>query len=116
MSLTDLKRRKKIAPRKNVSIEDFIEDANNYAFGQPSVVSRNRKKLTTTKHKGLDKHSTKIYKHATFSLTEESIGILDKLASQSKIAKSRLIRILIHEFSNKNKVEQDTIIATCDDH
>jgi len=116
MSLTDLKRRKKIAPRKNVSIEDFIEDANNYSFGQPSVVSRNRKKRSTAKQKGLDKHSTKIYKHATFSLTEESISILDGLASQSKIAKSRLIRILIHEFSHKAKIEQDSIIATCDDN
>ncbi|WP_299789784.1 replication protein RepA [uncultured Shewanella sp.] len=116
MSLTDLKRRKKKAPRKNVSVEDFIEDANNYAFGQPSVVSRNRKKRTSIKHKGLDKHSTKIYKHATFSLTEESIGILDRLASRSKIAKSRLIRILIYEFSNRSEIEQDTIIAKNHDH
>lgn len=115
MSLTDLKRRKKKTPRTQVSIEDFIEDANNYAFGQPSVVSKSRKKLSRVKHKGLDKHSTKIYKHATFSLTEDAIKILDRISADKKIAKSRLIRILIREFSVKNKNEQSAIIEFSDD-
>lgn len=115
MSLTDLKRRKKKTPKTQVSIEDFIEDANNYAFGQPSVVSQTRKKLTAAKHKGLDKHSTKIYKHATFSLTEESIAKLDLISSKSKIAKSRLIRILINEFAQKSEAIQSQIIDSNDD-
>ncbi|AQS38728.1 plasmid segregation centromere-binding protein ParG [Shewanella psychrophila] len=115
MSLTDLKRRKKKTPQAQVSIEDFIEDANNYAFGQPSVVSKSRKKLSKIKHKGLDKHSTKIYKHATFSLTEDAIGILDRISADKKIAKSRLIRILIHEFSVKSENEQSAIIEFSDD-
>ena len=114
MSLTDLKRRKKKTPQNQVSIEDFIEDANNYAFGQPSVVSKSRKKLSRVKHKGLNKHSTKIYKHATFSLTEDTIGILDRIAAEKKIAKSRLIRILIREFSVRSKHEQSTIIELND--
>jgi hypothetical protein len=45
MSLTDLKRRKKKSPRDSISVDDFIEDANNYAFGQQSAVSRNKKSL-----------------------------------------------------------------------
>ena len=115
MSLTDLKRRKKKTPKTQVSVEDFIEDANKYAFGQPSVVSQSRIKLTRVKHKGLDKHSTKIYKHATFSLTEDAIGILDNISANKKIAKSRLIRILIYDFSVKSKKEQSIIIELNDD-
>lgn len=115
MSLTDLKRRKKKTPQTQVSIEDFIEDANNYAFGQPSVVSQSRKKLSKGKQKGLDKHSTKIYKHATFSLTEDAIAILDQISTEAKIAKSRLIRILIYDFAAKRKNEQSAIIDLSDD-
>ena len=87
----------------------------NYAFGQPSVVSKTRKKRTTAKHKGLDKHSTKIYKHATFSLTEESIAKLDEISSREKIAKSRLIRILINDFAKHSKIIQSQVIANNDD-
>lgn len=115
MSLTDLKRRKKKAPQTHVSVEDFIEDANNYAFGQPSEVSKSRKKIRSAKHKGINKHSTKIYKHATFSLTENAIEILDAIATDTKLAKSKLIRILIHDFATKNKREQNNIIASTEE-
>lgn len=115
MSLTDLKRRKKAAPRKHVSAEEFIEDANNYAFGQPSVVSRNRKKRAHALKKGLNKHRTKIYKHATFSLTYQTIDLLDKLATDAKIAKSRLIRKLIIDFAEKTEAEKSQIILLTKD-
>lgn len=115
MSLTDLKRRKKKSHQDCISVDDFIEDANSYAFGKPSAVSRNRKKLRQAQLNGLDKHSTKIFKHATFSLTEDAITVLDELATQSKIAKSRLIRILIHDFFDRSDVEQEQIIGKSED-
>ncbi|GGI96754.1 replication protein RepA [Shewanella hanedai] len=115
MSLTDLKRRKKKSPRDSISVDDFIEDANNYAFGQQSAVSRNKKKLKQAQLNGLDKHSTKIFKHATFSLTEDAIIVLDDLATQSKIAKSRLLRILIHDFFDKCDTEKRQIISNSED-
>jgi hypothetical protein len=115
MSLTDLKRRKKKSPQGSISVDDFIENANSYAFGQQSAVHRNKKKLKQAQSNGLDKRSTKIYKHATFSLTEDAIAVLDDLAKKSKIAKSRLIRILIHNFVDKSDTEKCQIISNSKD-
>lgn len=115
MSLTDLKRRKKKSPQDCLSVDDFIEDANNYAFGQQSAVSRNRKKLKQAQLNGLNKHSTKIFKHATFSMTEDAIIVLDDLATQSEISKSRLLRILIHDFFDKCDSEKSQIISNSED-
>jgi len=108
MSLTDLKRKKPKVDRSKISVEDFIADANNYAAGKPSLlVSEQLKK----QKRGLDKQSTKTYRHATFTLTESSIAQLDKIAKGSGIAKSRLVRILIKEFSSKSEAEQTRILS-----
>ncbi|MCH1931644.1 ribbon-helix-helix domain-containing protein [Shewanella sp. A25] len=106
MSLTDLKRKKPKQVIKSVSVEDFIEDANNYAFGKASILSTQPPPLL----KGLDKKSTKMYRHATFTLTETSISQLDELSKETKIAKSRLVRILIDEFSRKSFDEQISVV------
>ncbi|MFB2641341.1 replication protein RepA [Shewanella bicestrii] len=105
MSLTDLKRKKPKQVIKSVSVDDFIEDANNYALGKASILS-----IPTAEPKGLDKKSAKIYRHATFTLTETSISQLDGLAKETKIAKSRLLRILIDEFSRKTADEQLKVV------
>lgn len=105
MSLTDLKRKKPKQVIKVVSVEDFIEDANNYASGKASILA-----IPAAELKGLDKKSTKIYRHATFTLTEKSIAQLDVLAKETKIAKSRLLRILINQFSHKTLEEQLEVI------
>ncbi|ABI39500.1 RepA domain protein [Shewanella sp. MR-4] len=106
MSLTDLKRKKPKQVIKTVSVDDFIEDANNYALGKASLLSTASLALP----KGLDKKSTKIYRHATFTLTETSISQLDGLAKETKIAKSRLLRILIDEFSRRSTEEQLRVV------
>ncbi|MGL4711231.1 MAG: ribbon-helix-helix domain-containing protein [Shewanella sp.] len=109
MSLTDLKRKKPKQIIKAVSVDDFIEDANNYALGKASLL---------TAHaiaKGLDKKSTKIYRHATFSLTENSIDQLDALSKSTRIAKSRLLRILINEFSQLTPIQQEQIVNNLHD-
>lgn len=101
MSLTDLKRRKP-KPRKSLSIEEFIEDANNYAFGQPSLSQRTKKKHKAKQTVSLKKQSSKIFRHATFTLTESCIAQLNQLARDNKIAKSRLIRMMIKDFADKS--------------
>ena len=100
MSLTDLKRKKPKLDKKSVSVDDFIEDANNYAFGKKTVIDDNPPKNQSAREflKGLDKKSTKLYRHATFTLTEKSINQLDELSKDSNIAKSKLIRMLIDDF------------------
>jgi len=100
MSLTDLKRKKPKLHKKSVSVDDFIEDANNYAFGKQTVVGDDSPAKQSTQDflKGLDKKSVKIYRHATFTLTEKSIGQLDELSKNVGMAKSKLLRILIDDF------------------
>jgi hypothetical protein len=114
MSLTDLKRRKP-KPRKKLSVEEFIEDANNYAFGQPSLTTRTRRKHKTNQTLGLKKQSTKIFRHATFTLTENAIMQLNELAKESKVAKSRLIRMMITEFAEMSKAELQQLIENSHD-
>jgi len=106
MSLTDLKRKKPKQIIKQVSVDDFIEDANNYALGKASLLAAAQNQATV---KGLDKKSTKMYRHATFTLTEKSIAQLDDLSKSTSIAKSRLLRILIHEFSQLTPAQQNQI-------
>jgi hypothetical protein len=110
MSLTDLKRKKQKTERPKLSVDDFIEDADNYAFGKPSVLDPNEAKSPAKQKKGLDKASSKSYRHATFTLTENSISQLDALSKQTKMAKSKLLRILIDEFSQKSKSEQKQLL------
>ncbi|MGL5396206.1 MAG: replication protein RepA [Shewanella sp.] len=105
MSLTDLKRKKPKQVIKVVSVEDFIEDANNYASGKASILA-----IPPVEPKGLDKKSAKLYRHATFTLTETSIAQLDLLAKETKVAKSRLLRILIDEFSQRKVEEQLEVV------
>ena len=112
MSLTDLKRKKLKTDRSKLSVDDFIEDANNYAFGKPSAMNlgTSSSEDSAAAFKGLDKKTTKSYRHATFTLTERSIAQLDKLAKQTKIAKSKLLRLLIEDFSQKTALEQSLLV------
>ncbi|QSX38526.1 ribbon-helix-helix domain-containing protein [Shewanella sedimentimangrovi] len=114
MSLTDLKRKKPKVDRSKISVEDFIADANNYASGKPTLLAGQKSKPPK---RGLDKMTTKTYRHATFTLTEASIAQLDEIAKESGIAKSKLLRILIKEFYDKSSGEQGHILQRRkDDH
>ncbi|GGQ21041.1 ribbon-helix-helix domain-containing protein [Shewanella litoralis] len=110
MSLTDLKRKKPKDTRQKVSVDDFIEDANNYALGK--TAGQNPSGQTTAQFlKGLDKKSTKMYRHATFTLTEKSISQLDEIAKTTKVAKSKILRVLIDEFYQQHDNTQLTILS-----
>lgn len=98
---------------KAVSVEDFIKDANNYAQGKASILASDDTATTKKRGslKGLNKNSTKLYRHATFSLSQTCINQLTALAQQTQLPKSRLVRILIDEFSHKSPDEQQTLIT-----
>jgi hypothetical protein len=137
MSLTDLKK-SNISKKANESftVDDFIADAEDYARGDPKVVSKGQLNLSqaiaeANKSKKIkpkpsvsikkkknpkkimyikslqDQHTNK--RHATFTLSEEVIEQLDLLAKKTNLAKSHIIRILIGELSNeeqKKKLEK----------
>ncbi|QBF84393.1 replication protein RepA [Shewanella maritima] len=112
MSLTDLKRKLPKNRRKAVSVDDFIEDANNYAFGKKSLIDGEQPPQQTTAEfiKGLDKNSAKVYRRATFTLTEKSISQLDEINQNSNIAKSKILRILIDDFCSKSSSAQTKLL------
>lgn len=125
MSFRDLKKKEsKSSPKKQVSIEDFIEDANTYAKGEPAIVGPEDKvnmsleqALEATKLQLHQKHTHntsnatthKPFRHATFTLSEEAITQLNVLAKESKLAKSHILRILIDELCH---VDPDEKLST----
>lgn len=116
MSLTDLK--KKHTQKKGKSdftVDDFIDDADNYAQGAPKLVSAGKEKpakleleqaMVLAEKQYQKKKNAKPYRHATFTLSEEAITELGELAQDSKLAKSHILRILIHEMSNDKQKQR----------
>jgi hypothetical protein len=99
MSLTDLKRKKLKPKPRRLSADDFISDADSYAMGGEDNAA-----LSQTKS-GFDKKNTSLYRHATFTLTERSISQLDALSKNSKLAKSKILRLLIDDFFYKQLLD-----------
>lgn len=95
MSLTDLKKSvvKRKEAKKTVNVDDFIEDALNYAKGKPKVVSA----PSSVPVKKIKKN----FRHATFTLNEQAINQLQYLADETKLAKSHIIRILLDSDEDK---------------
>ena len=119
MALQDLKKPAfaKKRKRNTLTTEEFIEQASLYALGLPSNRASNSDNVidfitgkptftmlgrqSNTKNiakKGTKKQIRKlVFKNATFSLSYEAIAQLNKLAADTKLAKSRILRILINE-------------------
>lgn len=120
MSLTDLKKGKGGgAKKKSFTVDEFISDAENYAKGTPELVKRGDQEIPnlnldqaiafaeqklTEKEKAKD--SSKPFRHATFTLSEDAIEQLNQLAGESKLAKSHIVRILIDNLSNQDQKSQ----------
>ena len=70
--------------------------------------------IITAKEKGTSKQakhsSKKKFRHATFTLSEEVISQLQYLADETKLAKSHIIRILIKELDDQDKIDQLELI------
>ena len=115
MSLIDLKKSKGSKVNKTkFTIDEFIADADNYAKGEPEIVNGdnhlnlnlkfNLKQMKDQKHvesEAYAKVERKPFRHATFTLSEDSITKLQALATDTQLAKSHIIRILIEEFCNE---------------
>lgn len=88
MSLSDLKKKKTTERKRELSVEEFIEDAKAYAQGRSAITTES------------PKVSARKFKNATFTLSPENIQQLSELSQQSGIAKSKIIRLLIEYQSN----------------
>ncbi len=120
MSLRDLKKSKDgPQKKKQFTVDEFIADAENYAQGKPTIVSREHDELSlqqailaAKEHVERKENSTteeaRRFRHATFTLSEAAIEQLQELAIDSKLAKSHIIRILIDELCNKDQKEKLT--------
>jgi small-conductance mechanosensitive channel len=122
MSLTDLKKNKDRSNSKgkvkgDFTIDEFIADADNYAKGNPQIVSnenhgkmnlkqaiRDAKRLIQQKKQ--EDLQSKPFRRATFTLSENTIEQLKVLSEESDLAKSHILRILIDELSNKEQEDQ----------
>lgn len=122
MSLIDLKKNKDRPHSKGnikgkFTIDEFIADADNYAKGDPQIVSNENhgkmnlkqaihdaKRLIERK-KSADLQN-KPFRRATFTLSENTIEQLTQLSEGTDLARSHIIRILIDELSNKEQEDQ----------
>jgi hypothetical protein len=91
MALTDLKKNSTRSNKHAFSVDEFIADAENYAMGKPQIVS-------VRQVAGDDQEpliSKGPMRHATFTLSEEAIEVLNQLSQDTGVSKSKLIRQLI---------------------
>lgn len=89
MALRDLKKKSLPSNKISFTVDEFIDDANNYALGLPRIVSL-RKELPEE-----DGVTRLPMRHATFTLSEEAIAALSELSILTGEPKSKLLRRLI---------------------
>ena len=98
MALTDLKKNSTRSTKRAFTVDEFIADAENYAMGQPQIVSVER--LIEPEPTAPDKGPMR---HATFTLSQEAIEALNKLSLETGVSKSRLLRQLILNLGSDNQ-------------
>ena len=114
MGLASLKRKETVEYKPAIcSVDAFIDDAEAYAAGFPNIViGIGKKPLLDRRKKNRDKEMKSKdpvgpeFKHATFTLTTQSIEILSILAKRDQFNKSKLIRILLENHINKSRSER----------
>lgn len=111
MSLIDLKKSNTNQGKKKAfTVDEFIEDADNYAKGTPQIVSaKDDNSLAVKKAINLSKKqkvSTKRFKHATFTFNQQTFAQLNALSANSGLAKSHILRILIAQLTEQDKEQQ----------
>ncbi|NMP16457.1 ribbon-helix-helix domain-containing protein [Thalassotalea sp. Y01] len=112
MSLADLKKKSQTRVERTFTVDEFIDDATNYAVGQPQIVSADiqaqaqliNDHIACTLSCDNNAQTTEecCFKHATFTLSEDIIEQLNELSENTKIAKSRILRILVSNFFFKD--------------
>jgi len=99
MALTDLKKNSTRSNKRDFTVDEFIADAEHYAMGKPQIVSV-RKVSADDKEPLISKGPMR---HATFTLSEEAIDVLNKLSQETGVSKSKLIRQLILNINTQNQ-------------
>jgi len=108
MSLSDLKKQaNKPNQRKKLSVDQFIEDADNYAQGRPSLSL-----LAKQDEKGKPIAN---FRHCTFTFDNRAVNNLQRAALQHQIAKSKLLRVLIKQFSSLSIQQQQDLLKRYQD-
>jgi hypothetical protein len=113
MSLSNLKKSNSSkGKKKKFTVDEFINDAENYAKGQPKIVSPKQEQtqklaaeqaITETRHIPKPIKTSKKLKHATFTLGDDIIELLNGLSKESGLAKSHILRILVAELSKQEQ-------------
>lgn len=95
MPFTSLKRKLPASDKRCLSLDEFIDDAENYAAGRDNVfpISNGRSEQRGIKVKKIN---------ATFSLTPQAKQKLDRCSRQTGISRSRLIRIWLDGLDEEN--------------
>jgi len=102
MSLASLKKRARSVERaipertEAIDIESFIDDAVVYANGGAKIDNNNVVAFCSKQPETAIKSPLK---RATFTLGEEAIEQLAHLASDTQVSKSKMLRLLIAEYS-----------------
>ncbi|OUS28956.1 hypothetical protein A9Q98_06850 [Thalassotalea sp. 42_200_T64] len=111
MSLADLKKQHASKIRRNFTVDEFIDDATNYAMGKSQIIDADMQTQTDLLSKKIAEKivpcKDKPFKKATFTLSEDIISQLNELSAKTSISKSRLLRILVNNFyylENPNKL------------
>jgi len=114
MGLFNLKRKPEVELKPTMcSVDTFIEDADAYAAGFPRVIIElNANKVPDRRQQDRNTEMATQdpvdleFKHATFTLTAQSIDNLAVLAKRDQFNKSKLIRILLENHINKSRTER----------
>ncbi|MCD8548040.1 MAG: CopG family transcriptional regulator [Aeromonadaceae bacterium] len=111
MGLSDLKKKRDKTPIEPLTVDEFIDDAELYALGQPRLVSPERRLLQPSlPNHPSDSQATKpVYKKATYSMTLDSIDELTDIATRDGMKKSQLLRLFTHYFYHLPPEERDLI-------
>ncbi|MDP4530019.1 replication protein RepA [Alkalimonas delamerensis] len=104
MGLRDLKKKSTPSEKRPVNVDDFIEDANNYAMGLPKVVSL--RQLLPDEESG----PRLPMRHATFTLSPEAIEALNQLSEMTGEAKSKIVRHLVLQAIQQASQRPDVVI------
>ena len=126
MGLADLKKNASscnAAFSKQMSIEEFIDNASLYALGKTHEFAQHTNVVDFLQRRD-NKHVTqslklvnqtpkveKPFRRVTFTLSEQAISDLTALSQASKMAKSKLIRHLITEHTSLSEDEKQALYA-----
>lgn len=104
MGLRDLRKKSTPSEKRSVNVDDFIDDANNYAMGLPKVVSL--RQLLPDEESG----PRLPMRHATFTLSPEAIEALNQLSEMTGEAKSKIVRHLVLQAIQQASERPDVVV------